>query len=293
MKRFVTYLFLLLALTACTTAPKGTDVPSVRPPLAPIAADPATIVREASEEAASETERVTAETLQIEAQAATIEAKADEIAVESTEPKIVAKASEIGKAVQNIKTEVQKVRLSLLDISKAISVLGATSKDITALQKEIQKSKDANDEAKKRALAKIYDYLVWFWVVGFAMLLIGGFLTIWYGKIGGVVLAMGLLTVGFASAANFYMQQIAVVGIIALVGGFVVVIGVIAHLIIDRSRTKKAVDETVKLVEDVKKVLPPDEKTKIFGKNGTVEKTQSPTTRKIVATVRSNITKAP
>ena len=80
------------------------------------------------------------------------------------------------------------------------------------------------------------------------MLVGGAFLTFWVNpRLGGVVLAIGVLTVGFAAASQYYLEEIAIVGLVVLAVGFLATIGVVGWMLIDGKKDKLAMKEIVLL----------------------------------------------
>ena len=77
------------------------------------------------------------------------------------------------------------------------------------------------------------------------MLIGGAFLTLWVsGKLGGVVLAIGVLTVGFAAASQYYLEEIATIGLVVLIVGFFATLAVVAWLLVQGKNDKKANENT-------------------------------------------------
>ena len=121
----------------------------------------------------------------------------------------------------------------------------------------------------------------------FGMLIGGAFLTFWVsGRLGGVVLAIGVLTVGFAAASQYYLEEIATVGLIVLIVGFVASLGVVGWMLIDGRNNKKAIEEIVELIEETKDHLTLEERKEIFGRDGFASRMTSDLTKRIVAQVK-------
>ena len=119
------------------------------------------------------------------------------------------------------------------------------------------------------------------------MLIGGAFLTFWVsGKLGGIVLAIGVLTVGFASASQYYLEEIATIGLIVLIVGFFAALGVVAWMLIDGRNDKKAVKEIVQLVEAMKDRLSSEERKEIFGPGGVASKLTSDMTKGIISQIK-------
>jgi len=119
------------------------------------------------------------------------------------------------------------------------------------------------------------------------MLVGGAFLTFWVNpKLGGVVLAIGVLTVGFAAASQYYLEEIAIVGLIVLIVGFLATIGVVGWMLIDGKKDKLAMKEIVGLIEAMKEHLTTEERKKIFGAGGIASTLTSDLTKEIIAKLK-------
>ena len=119
------------------------------------------------------------------------------------------------------------------------------------------------------------------------MLVGGAFLTFWVnGKLGGIVLAIGVLTVGFAAASQYYLEEIAIVGLIVLIVGFLATIGVVGWMLLRGRDNEKAMKEIVGLIEAMKEHLTDEERKKIFGAGGVASALTSDLTKEIIAKVK-------
>ena len=91
---------------------------------------------------------------------------------------------------------------------------------------------------------------------------------------------------GFASASQYYMEQIAFVGAILLVVGFLTAIGMVVWSAIYSKRNATAVREIVEMIQILKESMTPDEQNRIFGVNGVASQVQSEITMQIIAKVK-------
>ena len=195
------------------------------------------------------------------------------------------------EAIKDTVDEAQKEHIrideSLEDLEsanhRAYSLLAQTEK----LEQLLEEYKESDREVRREALENLHSYITLFFVIGFATVLIGAFLTFWVsGKLGGVVLGVGVLTVGFAAASQYYLQEIAVVGLIVLILGFVVTLGVIIWLLLDGKNDKVAMKEIVSLVEAMKHHLTEEERKQIFGPTGLASRMTSDLTKKVISQIK-------
>ena len=160
-------------------------------------------------------------------------------------------------------------------------------KKIENLEKKIGEYEKQDEAARLEAIKSVYGNLAFFFAVGFIMLVAGGFIVLYNKKLGGAALTIGFLTVGFASAATFYMKWIATVGIIVLVVGFLATVAMLLWALIDAKRNKIANEENIDLVQEMKGHLTPEGKDIIFnGGDGVANKIQSKKTQDIVKRIK-------
>jgi hypothetical protein len=82
------------------------------------------------------------------------------------------------------------------------------------------------------------------------------------------------------------MEEIALVGAILLVLGFLTAIGMIAWSTINAKRSGTAVREIVEMIQILKETMTPDEQERIFGVNGVAAQVQSDLTKEIIAKIK-------
>ena len=196
-------------------------------------------------------------------------------------------AEEIREQVDQAQLEQVRIEESLEDLEQANMRIAAAVGEIAGLEDLIEEYEQSDREVRKEALENLHSFITLFFVIGFGMLIGGAFLTFWVnGKLGGVVLAIGVLTVGFAAASQYYLEEIAVVGLIVLIIGFLASLGVVGWMLFDGKNHKKAIAEIVELIEETKEHLTLEERQKIFGRDGFASRLTSDITKKIVSQVK-------
>lgn len=160
--------------------------------------------------------------------------------------------------------------------------------------KRIDYLENEAERLRNSALEDIYQYLVWVFILGF-LVVIGGSVVAFFvsRKLGVSILAIGIVVLGFGAAATFYLKWIAITGFVLVGLGILSTIALLVYGIYEESSKKKKLEkatvENVKLMEEVKQVLPQEVKTRIFGNGnnqGLASAIQNPETQKIVAKVR-------
>jgi len=196
-------------------------------------------------------------------------------------------AEAIKEHVDNAEKEQIRVEEALEDLETANVRVAAAVGQIEDLENLVIEYEHSDREVRREALGNLYNFITLFFVIGFGMLIGGAFLTFWVsGKLGGVVLAIGVLTVGFASASQYYLEEIATIGLIILIVGFFATLGVVAWMLIDGKNDKKAIKEVVELIEEMKNRLSLEERKEIFGPGGIASNLTSDMTKRIVSEIK-------
>ena len=196
-------------------------------------------------------------------------------------------AESIKERVDEAQLEQVRIEEALEDLESANARVSAAVGQIEQLEDLVQEYEQSDREVRKEALENLHSYITLFFVIGFGMLVGGAFLTFWVNpKLGGVVLAIGVLTVGFAAASQYYLEEIAIVGLIVLIVGFLATIGVVGWMLIDGKKDKLAMKEIVGLIEAMKEHLTSEERKKIFGAGGVASTLTSDLTKEIIAKVK-------
>ena len=196
-------------------------------------------------------------------------------------------AEAIKEHIDDAEKEQIRIEEALEDLNAANARVSAAVGQIEQLEDLVQDYEQSDREVRKEALENLHSYITLFFVIGFGMLVAGAFLTLWVsGKLGGVVLAIGVLTVGFAAASQYYLEEIAIVGLIVLIVGFFATLGVVGWMLIDGRKDKDAMKEIVNLIEAMKERLSPEERKEIFGVGGVASKLTSNMTKEIIAKIK-------
>ena len=196
-------------------------------------------------------------------------------------------AEAIKEHVDGAEKEQVRVEEALEDLESANARVSAAIGQIENLEDLVQEYEQSDREVRREALENLHSFITLFFVIGFGMLIGGAFLTFWVsGKLGGVVLAIGVLTVGFAAASQYYLEEIATIGLIVLIVGFFAALGVVAWMLIDGKNDKKAVKEIVQLVEAMKDRLSSEERKEVFGPGGVATGLTNETTKKIISQIK-------
>tara|TARA_Y100001938_G_C8063592_1_gene418803 strand:+ start:260 stop:1171 length:912 start_codon:yes stop_codon:yes gene_type:complete len=196
-------------------------------------------------------------------------------------------AEQIKEHVDDAELEQVRIEEALEDLEQANTIISAAIGTIEKLEDLVVEYEQSDREIRKEALENLHGFITLFFVIGFGMLIGGAFITFWVnGRLGGIILAIGVLTVGFAAASQYYLEEIATIGLIVLIVGFVAAAGVVGWMLIDGRNDKKAITEIVELIEEMKDHLNQDERKEIFGRDGFASRLTSDMTKKIIAQIK-------
>ena len=196
-------------------------------------------------------------------------------------------AESIKESVDDAQKEQVRVDEALEDLESANARVAAAVGQIEDLEDLVKEYEQSDREVRREALENLHENITLFFTIGFAMLVAGAFIAFWVnGRLGAVLLAVGVLTVGFATASQYYMEEIAQVGLIVLIGGFLITMGVIAYMLLNGRRNEKAIKEIVQLIEEMKEHLDPNERKEIFGRDGFASRLTSKMTKGIVSKIK-------
>jgi len=196
-------------------------------------------------------------------------------------------AEAIKETVDNSQKEQIRIDESLEDLEQANNRVAAAVGQIEQLEDLVKEYEQSDREVRKEALENLYNSITLFFVIGFAMVIGGAFVMFWVSrKLGATLLGIGFLTVGFASASQFYMEEIAQVGLYVLIGGFLMTAVIVGYMLLNGSRNEKALVEVVELIEEMKDHLTDKERKEIFGQDGFASRFTSPMTKKIISQVK-------
>ena len=196
-------------------------------------------------------------------------------------------AGNIKEHVDDAEKEQVRIEEALEDLEQANNRVSAAVGQIDQLEDLVSDYEQSDREVRRDALKNLHSFITLFFVIGFGMLIGGAFITFWVnGKLGAVLLAIGVLTVGFAAASQFYLEEIAFVGLIVLIVGFFAALGTVAVILLRGKNHEKAMKEIVQLVEAMKDRLSVGERKEVFGPNGVASKLTSDMTKSIVSKIK-------
>ena len=196
----------------------------------------------------------------------------------------------VDEALDSIKS-IQSKTENIIDASDRIhdevALLDNLARQVDKLEDRLLALNSAMDAAKGKAMEKLYGYITMFWVIGFSLIAAGVAVAFFLNKTyGGAISLLGILMIGFASASQYYMEQIALIGAILLGVGLLAGIGILCWQFLKGRKSDEAMKEVVEMVEILRETMTEDERARIFGPNGLAGKVQSDFTRKLVTEIK-------
>ena len=196
-------------------------------------------------------------------------------------------AEGIKETVDDAQKEQIRIDESLEDLEQANNRVAAAVGQIEELEELVKEYEQSDREVRKEALENLYENIALFFTIGFALIVGGAFVMFWVSrKLGGTILAIGFLTVGFATASQYYLEEMAQVGLYVFVGGFLLTVVIVGFMLLNGKNNEKAILEIVQLVEAMKDKLTDEERKAIFGQDGIASRMTSKMTKNIVSKIK-------
>ena len=190
-------------------------------------------------------------------------------------------------SLKEINSKAQNILEAAGDIGQETKKLETLTTQVDKLEDRLISLSSALETTKGKALEKLYGYITMFWVIGFSLIAAGAAVAFFLNKSYGASIALlGIIMIGFASASQYYMEQIAFVGAIILGLGFLTGIGMICWQVLRGNKSDTAIKEIVEMIEILRETITEDEKQRIFGPEGLASKIQSNLTKQVIEEVK-------
>lgn len=259
-------------LPACDKASKGYDTPSTVPP---------------SSEVSTNTSNIDKNADRITVAAEDSKGLAQEIKGATVDPQINSKSDGIISNSDLILDSAESIKESTQNLEKA-------NTNILILEQTIAKLNKDNEKLKAEAIKKLYSIIGIMFGVSMLLIVGGGVLMFFVPtskSLGMILVGAGVISLSVSVGATYYLQQIAQIGLGVLV---LAIVSTIAYVIYELAKKNgiflRANQETILLVEEIKKVLPDDVKIQIFGtKERIVDKIQSKETQDLIKYLKKEI----
>lgn len=278
-------IMIIVGMTGCaTTSPLGPQASGT--------------VIESVREQVEQTEEITSASGRVSGHLDDIDRSANFILYEAAgiDGGLVSRIESYATDIRNATVEAQKdqvrVEEALEDLTAAndrMLVASGTIADMEALIREYEKT---DREIREEALKSMRGFISLAFSLGFLMCVGGAFVALKIdGRLGSSIVAVGLFAIGFASASQYYFEEIARIGLVAFIAGFVGVSYFVAKNMLHGKQASLAVREIVELIEEIKDYMSNkdlnDMRKEIFGPEGFANQFTSETAKKIIAEVKA------
>ena len=216
------------------------------------------------------------ETNRIASETASIRSDAETILKENSESSAVnAHANQILDSATRIEAETVNLQ--------------NTTALVASMEKQVAELTNAENITRQHSLETLYKYITLFWVIGFVVLAGGAIIAFMVNKtMGFSICVVGAIMLGFASASQYYLEEIAMGGGALLILMVVTGIGMVGWSLFKAKNNATAIHEIVEMMEILKEDMTDSERSRIFGVDGLATKVQSDLTKEIIQRIRDN-----
>lgn len=205
---------------------------------------------------------------------------------------VESRAESIRDSVKEAHKEQVRIEEALEDLKSANDRAAAAIGKIEGLEDLVAEYEKTDREVRQQAIQNMRGFVSLAFAIGFVMLVGGVFVALKVDtRLGGAVAAVGILAVGFAAASQYYLEEIAIIGLVALVVGFIIVTLLLANSLVKGKGYEEAIREVVELIEEIKDHMSQSNldgmRKEIFGPNGYAIRFTNPITKKIIAEVKA------
>lgn len=220
----------------------------------------------------------------------TAEIPDEEMTSQTTE--VETRAVSIRDSVKDAHKEQVRIEEALEDLNAANARAAAAIGQVEGLEELVIEYEQSDREIRQQAIQNMRGFVSLAFSIGFVMLVGGAFLAMKIDtKMGSAIMAVGVLAIGFAAASQYYLEEIAIIGLVALVIGFILVMFLLGNTLVKGKGYEEATREIVELIEEIKDHMSDANldgmRKEIFGPNGFAIRFTNPITKKIIAEVKA------
>lgn len=191
-------------------------------------------------------------------------------------------------SVWEIKTHADQIVNATNRVQEETDKLQSVVGQVKKMEDRIVELQNLEKEGRAKAMEKLYGYITLFWIIGFSVMAGGAALAFFVSKKTGLLVVMvGAVMIGFATASQYYLQEIALIGGILLIALIVGGVGMLVWSMVKAQRSSTAISEIVEMIEILRETMTEDERDRIFGPDGVASKVQSDLTKEIIAQIKT------
>jgi hypothetical protein len=190
-------------------------------------------------------------------------------------------------SVWEMKTHADQIVIAADRVQEETDKLQEVIGQVKKMEDRVAELQNLEKEGRAKAMEKLYGYITLFWIIGFSVMAGGAALAFFVSKKTGLLIIMvGAVMIGFASASQYYLQEIALIGGILLIALIVGGVGMLVWSMVKAQRSSTAIKEIVEMIEILRETMTDDERERIFGPNGVASKVQSDLTKEIIGQIK-------
>jgi len=205
----------------------------------------------------------------------------------ATSPKAKEDLDVATNSIAEIKNHSDQVIEASGRIEAETTKMEIVSTRIQDLEARVIELENIEKEGRAAAMQKLYGYITLFWVIGF-ILIAGGIAFAFFAnkRIGLLAMFTGGLMLAFASASQYYLKEVALVGGVLLGGMVLTGVGILLWGMYQSNRNATAMREIIEMIEILKETITEDERERIFGEKGIAANVQSEFTKELIAKIK-------
>ena len=198
--------------------------------------------------------------------------------------------------IRNATIEAQKdqirVEEAIEDLTAANSRMLIAADSIADMESLIAEYEKTDREYREESIKSMREFTSLAFTLGFLMCVGGAFVALKIdGRLGSSIVLVGIFAIGFAAASQYYLEEIAKIGLVAFIVGFVGVSIFIIRNMMQGHTAVLAIREIVELIEEIKDYMSNKDlsemRKEIFGPDGFANQFTSETAKKIIAEIKA------
>lgn len=221
----------------------------------------------------------------IKDRATDIKKSTDDIRKTQDPQTIKEKTDEIDGFATRIQNRTNNIDNQLDDLEKESKLMRESLQSIQKQEEQLRDFENGGIEARN----KLYDLIKYMFALG-GLIVIGGVALAFFNpKMGAYLAGFGLIITTVATAGTFYLKWLALVGFIIIGVGLIITLAFLIYSFWKARIYQQSHKANVKLVEEIKEELLPEEKEKFFGDNGIAKKIQPEPVQKEIKKLRKTL----
>lgn len=191
------------------------------------------------------------------------------------------------ESISEIKSHSDQIVEAGARVQAETSKMEVVATRIQDLEGRVAELESIEKEGRAQAMQKLYGYITLFWVIGF-IVIAGGVAFAFFAnkRMGLLAMLTGGLMIAFASASQYYLKEVALIGGVLLGGLVLMGVGILLWSMFQANRSATAMREVIEMIEILKETMTDGERERIFGPEGVASHVQSDFTKELIAKIK-------